>query len=129
MEFSKVLKEQRTKHNLSQEQLADKLHIARQSISKWERGEAYPGIGMLLRLSELFDISVDALLKGDESLKEEIIKDGERVSHPRLKLFFDWMFLTGAALLLVRVCAAVLTEFEIIEWDAWLLRGWLPSLV
>lgn len=54
MDFNTKLKEQRKKHKLSQEKLADQLHIARQSVSKWERGEGYPSIGVLLRLSELF---------------------------------------------------------------------------
>ena len=128
MEFSKVLKQQRSAHNLSQEQLAEKLHIARQSISKWERGEAYPSIGMLLRLSEIFDISIDELLKGDDSLKGEIIKDGEKINHPRLKLFFDWLFLTGVVLMLGRIVLAILVNREIVDWDLSYFQGWLSSL-
>jgi len=129
MDFSNKLKEQRTKHKLSQEQLADKLHIARQSISKWERGEAYPSIGMLLQVSELFDVPVDDLLKGDEYLKNKIVKDGENLKHPRLKSFFEWVFLTGAAILLVRLTIGGLAHFGVVDWNVEFLGGWLPSLI
>lgn len=129
MEFSKKLKKLRVSHELSQEQLADKLHIARQSISKWERGEAYPSIGMLLQLSELFDVSIDELLKGDDYLKNKIVRDGENITHPRIKLFFDWLFITGVVLMLLRVGATILVRREIVDWDLQFLGGWLPSLI
>lgn len=129
MEFSQKLKEQRTKQDLSQEQLADKLHIARQSISKWERGEAYPSIGMLLQLSDLFGITVDELLRGDERFKKEIVKGSERVRHPRWVSFFEWVFLTGAALLLMKATVGILAYFEIVGLEADFLRGWIPSLI
>ncbi len=129
MDFSKKLKEQRTKHELSQEQLADKLHIARQSISKWERGEAYPSIGMLLQLSDLFGVTIDELLRDDERLKKEIVKGSEKVRHPRWVSFFDWVFMTGLALLLMKATIGVLAYFEIVGLEADFLRGWLPSLI
>lgn len=129
MEFNQKLKEQRTGHNLSQEQLAEKLHIARQSISKWERGEAYPSIGMLLQLSDLFGVTVDELLRDDERLKKEIVKGSEKVKHPRWVSFFEWVFLTGAALLLTKATIGVLTYFEVVGLEADFLRGWIPSLI
>lgn len=129
MEFNQKLKEQRTGHNLSQEQLAEKLHIARQSISKWERGEAYPSIGMLLQLSDLFGVTVDELLRDDERLKKEIVKGSEKVKHPRWVSFFEWVFLTGAALLLTKAAIGVLTYFEVVGLEANFLRGWIPSLI
>jgi transcriptional regulator with XRE-family HTH domain len=129
MEFSTKLKEQRTAHKLSQEQLAAKLHIARQSISKWERSEAYPSIGMLLQLSELFDISVDELLKDDEHLKRNIVKDGTKINHPKLKVFFEWLFVAGLVLLLTRMSIIGLIHFDLVDWDVSFIRGWLPSLV
>ncbi len=129
MEFSKILKEQRTAKQLSQEQLADRLHIARQSISKWERGEAYPSIGMLLQLSELFDISVDELLKGDDHLKKEIVKGGEKVKYPRWVSFFEWVFLTGVLVLFTRITFALLAHFEVVDLEVALFRGWIAMLL
>lgn len=78
MEFYKKLKEERLKHNLSQEELALKLNISRQSISKWELEKGYPNIETLITLSDLFNISIDELIKGDDFLKDKIIKEGKR---------------------------------------------------
>ena len=61
------LKELRVKNKLSQEKLAEKLGLSRQSISKWEQGYALPDTDNLLKLSELYGISVDTLLKCGEA--------------------------------------------------------------
>ena len=62
--------------NLSQEELAEKIYVTRQSISNWENGKNYPDIHSLLLLSSLFDISLDQLVKGDiEIMKVEIKKE------------------------------------------------------
>ena len=50
---------------MSQEQLADRLGVSRQSVSKWELGEAAPDIGNLVAIGELFGVSLDALLKDE----------------------------------------------------------------
>lgn len=65
------LKELRVKNKLSQEKLAEKLGLSRQSISKWEQGYALPDTDNLLKLSELYGISVDTLLKCGEAEKKE----------------------------------------------------------
>lgn len=63
MTFSEKLSGLRRKHGLSQEQLADRLGVTRQSVSKWESGQASPEIGKLVAISELFGVSVDYLVK------------------------------------------------------------------
>ncbi|MED4669699.1 helix-turn-helix transcriptional regulator [Lysinibacillus fusiformis] len=45
----------------------EKLNISRHSISKWERGERYPSIELLIKLSDIFDITLDELVKEDHS--------------------------------------------------------------
>lgn len=61
--FSEKLLELRRREGLSQEQLADRLGITRQSVSKWESGAAVPELGKLIALSEYFGVSVDYLVK------------------------------------------------------------------
>jgi len=61
--FSEKLLELRRREGLSQEQLADRLGVTRQSVSKWEGGAALPELGKLVALSELFSVSVDYLVK------------------------------------------------------------------
>lgn len=63
MQFSEKLTELRRRRGLSQEQLADVLGVTRQSVSKWEGGTAMPELAKLVALSELFDVSVDYLVK------------------------------------------------------------------
>lgn len=54
----------RKEHNLTQENLADYLNVSRQSISKWEQDLSYPETDKLIKLAELFNVSVDYLLRG-----------------------------------------------------------------
>ena len=61
----------RKQKELSQEDLAEKLFVSRQAVSKWERGEALPDTENLIALSELFDVSIDALIKGEPKPKNE----------------------------------------------------------
>lgn len=61
MKFSEILINERKKRGWSQETLAQKLDISRQSISKWETEQAFPDLPKLIQLSELFDLSIDEL--------------------------------------------------------------------
>ena len=63
MEFSEKLTQLRRRQGLSQEHLADRLGVTRQSVSKWEGGAAMPELSKLVALSELFGVSVDYLVK------------------------------------------------------------------
>ena len=75
MELNKQIKKYRRMMNLSQEELAERVYVTRQTISNWETGKSYPDIHSLLLLSTLFNISLDQLIKGDlEIMKEEISK-------------------------------------------------------
>ena len=68
MTISENIKKFRQENNLSQEQLAEKLNIARQSVSKWENGETLPSIDNLILLSGLLNISLDELITGEPYL-------------------------------------------------------------
>lgn len=73
MELGKQIKKYRGEFGLSQEMLAEKVYVSRQTISNWENDKNYPDINSLLRLSEVFQVSIDILIKGDvEKMKEEI---------------------------------------------------------
>ena len=73
MELGGQIKRHRTRLGLSQEELADRIFVTRQSVSNWENGKTYPDLQSLLWLSDLFGLSLDELIKGDiETMKEEI---------------------------------------------------------
>lgn len=65
----------RTEMNISQEELAEKIDVSRQSISKWEMNQAMPQIDKILALCELFNISADELLRNEIDLNRRISKD------------------------------------------------------
>ena len=73
MDISSQIKKSRNSKNLSQEELAEKVFVTRQTISNWENEKSYPDIHSLLLLSSIFDVSLDQLIKGDiETMKEKI---------------------------------------------------------
>lgn len=74
MNLSKQIKYYRNRDQLSQEQLAEKIYVSRQSISNWENEKSYPDIHNLLMLSVLFNISLDELVKGDVQMMENELK-------------------------------------------------------
>lgn len=68
MEIGKRLKSARAKTGLTQEQVAEEIKVSRQTISNWENERSYPDILSVIRLSDLYHISLDELLKGDEEM-------------------------------------------------------------
>lgn len=74
MNLGKQIKYYRDRDQLSQEQLAEKIYVSRQSISNWENEKSYPDIHNLLMLSVLFNISLDELVKGDVQMMENKLK-------------------------------------------------------
>lgn len=76
MEIGKQIKKYRTDRKLSQEELAERIFVSRQTISNWENDKNYPDMKSLLLLSSLFNVSLDILVKGDlEEMKKEIKKE------------------------------------------------------
>lgn len=65
MKLGQQLVHYRKHHQLSQEELAEKIYVTRQSISNWENDRTYPDIQSLLLLSQVFQVSLDDLIKGD----------------------------------------------------------------
>ena len=77
MELNAQIKKYRTELNLSQEELAEKVYVTRQTVSNWENEKSYPDIHSLLLLSSLFNVSLDQLIKGDVETMKEIINEQE----------------------------------------------------
>lgn len=71
MNFGKNLQVLRKMTNLTQENLAEKLYVSRQTISKWEQNLAYPEIEKLIEVCELFRCSVDQILREDMMINDE----------------------------------------------------------
>ena len=75
MEIKEQLKEHRARLGLSQEELADRIFVSRQTISNWETDRTYPDVQSLLLMSDLFGTSIDELVKGDVATMEKTIEN------------------------------------------------------
>ena len=70
------IKKYREKQNISQEELALKIFVSRQTISNWENNKSYPDINSLIMLSEIFNVSLDDFIKNDiEEMRKIVDKD------------------------------------------------------
>ena len=72
MEMGRKLKEARQMRGLTQENVAEKLNVSRQTLSNWETEKFYPDILYVLQLSDLYQVSLDELLKGDERMIQHL---------------------------------------------------------
>ena len=83
MNFSEKLLTLRKAKGMTQEQLAEKLDVSRQSISKWESGQAVPELEKIVALSTIFDVTTDYLLKSSEiddlSVKTEMLEKQQQM--------------------------------------------------
>lgn len=98
MELPQQLKANRERLGLTQEDVAQRIFVSRQTMSSWETGKTYPDVQSLLLLSNLFGVSIDSLVKGDvETMKETIVKDAVRME--RLSIGMVGLLLAGVACL------------------------------
>ncbi|WP_265455521.1 helix-turn-helix transcriptional regulator [Enterococcus sp. HY326] len=104
MELNQTLRENRQKHELTQQQLADKLFVSNKTISNWETGKTLPDIESLIRLANLFDLSLDNLLLEGSDIVEDIKKKERAFALQRALTFgpeltnillFIFLFLPG----------------------------------
>ena len=85
MDLGKKITAMRNEKNLSQEQLAEKLNVTRQTISNWENGKFYPDIDSLVNLSKFLNVSLDVLLSYDDKVLDylkdstDIVKSNKNI--------------------------------------------------
>ena len=77
MELGKQIKKHRQEVQLSQEELAERVYVSRQTISNWENDKSYPDVNSLVLLSETFQISLNNLIKGDIEVMKDVIQKEE----------------------------------------------------
>ena len=88
MTFAEKLVQLRKREGYTQEELADRLEVSRQAISRWEMGTAVPDSSNLLQISKLFNVSTDYLLNDDYESDDDIpkVKENNRILHMNLSL-------------------------------------------
>ena len=98
MNLGSQIKKYRSELSMSQDELAEKVFVSRQSISNWENDKTYPDIKSLLLLSEVFQVSLDQLVKGDLEIMKKEISTQELATFQKdsavLAVFFILLILT-----------------------------------
>lgn len=105
MKIGDKLKKARMDKKLTQEEVAEKIFVSRQSISNWENNKTYPDIGNVIALSDLYQISLDELLKGSDNFMKHLEESTDIVKSNK-KLIIIIVFA-----LLVVIAMAIFTEF------------------
>ena len=137
MEIGKKLKEARQMSGLTQENVAEKLNVSRQTISNWGTEKFYPDILYVLQLSDLYQVSLDELLKGYERMIQHledstnVVKSNKKIllaficNICLLFLFFIFIFPISKSYLLTLIGLLVVTNglfvyqlFKLVELDA-----------
>lgn len=95
MELGNQIKKYRKERSLSQDALAERIFVSRQTISNWENDKSYPDVNSLVLLCDAFEISLDQLVKGDvETMKQRMsMSDEERKEFNRLGNIFGFLLL------------------------------------
>ena len=85
MKFGKALSTLRKLADMTQNEVADRLNLSRQAISKYERGESFPDISILVMIAELFNVTLDQLInygeptKGESSILKNVAKGNDNI--------------------------------------------------
>ena len=108
-DIGKNIKKLRTQKDITQEQLAERLHVTRQAVSNWENGKTQPDVETLSMLAECFEISVEELIYGK---KEEPAKEKKVVIEKTIKKGLDSEAVVGIALAVV----LFYTKWQSIGW-------------
>ena len=114
MELGKQIKKHRVTAQLSQEELAERIYVSRQTISNWENDKSYPDVKSLVLLSETFQVSLDNLIKGDIDIMKEVIQREEVV---KMKHY--------GAVYTILLTATVVSAVPLFMWlDTWAFIPW-----
>ncbi len=101
MEISERIRKARSDAKLTQDDVAESIYVSRQTISNWENGKSYPDIVSIIKLSDLYNISLDDLLKGDLEIME-YLKESTNVVKSNKKLYVA-IAINGLLLILLMI--------------------------
>lgn len=101
MRIADQIKSARIQKEYTQEQSAENLMVSRQTISNWENGKSLPDIVSIIRMSDLYDVSLDELLKGDKVLMEKIEKDAMAVKVEKKIIKFAWVSIVLGVIVII----------------------------
>ncbi|MDE6000699.1 MAG: helix-turn-helix domain-containing protein, partial [Clostridia bacterium] len=136
--LAKNLTSLRKINKLTQDEIAAKVYVSRQAVSKWERGESVPDIDTLAALSELYDISIDDIIKSDlsayNSSNTKIDKIFNKLKLLRrkqnVKLMSVWaVLLLGGYALIAGIIQVALYDIAPNIWIFWFTLPVVPPII
>ena len=90
MKFGEQIKERRQELDLTQAEVAEKYFVTRQAVSNWEHDKTYPDLNMLVKISNVYQISLDSLLREDQKLKD-YLEQGRAMNSFSVSYGFIWV--------------------------------------
>ncbi len=103
MKFNQKLINLRTQKNLSQDELGKELKVARQTISKWESGETTPSMKRLVQMSDLFEVTLDELIKGEEDKFKKL-----EILNKKAQKLANYITIMGTLILILMIIGIIL---------------------
>ena len=91
MELGRQIKKYRNELSMSQDTLAERVFVSRQTISNWENDKSYPDVNSLVLLSEVFHTSIDNLIKGDIEIMKQEVRNEDKKQFERLSQVFRYL--------------------------------------
>lgn len=104
------IRKYRKANHMSQDELAEKLQVTRQSVSLWETGQTQPSLDSVVALAKIFRVSTDALLTGEQSEPVEINAPFKPSAQQKKKTRYGWV---------IAVCLLVLAALIVTVWLLW----------
>ena len=101
MKIADKIKNARIQKGYTQEQVAENLFVSRQTISNWENGKSLPDILSIMRMSELYELSLDELMRGDRALLKKIEKDVRTAKAEKRIIKFAWISIVIGTILII----------------------------
>ncbi len=103
MTFGEILATLRKSKGLSQEQLAEELNVARQTVSKWELGQSTPDMDCLSKLSNFFGVSTDYFIKGEHPTCNNSSDAEKACAENKHNIAYQWCFYLGLSMFLMSI--------------------------
>ena len=101
MRIADKIKNARMQKGYTQEQVAENLLVSRQTISNWENGKSLPDIISIIKMSELYELSLDEMMKGDKALLKKVERDVGAVKAEKKLIKFAWISIVIGTILLI----------------------------
>lgn len=101
MNIGEQINNLRKQHGLSQDDFANLFNVSRQTISNWENGKSLPDIISIIKMSELYGLSLDEMMKGDKALLKKVERDAAAAKAEKKIIKFAWISIVIGTILII----------------------------